>query len=92
MLSPIDAHELPVAADGIPNVEAFEYSETINPFTQEPIRFYTPGIKVAVEGQQPLILRLADGRLYCNEVEKLIPEQVRLLAQRLGAHIFPNDD
>jgi hypothetical protein len=82
MLCPIDTGELSAAAEGIPNVAAFEYSEGINPFTQELIRFHTPGIAVAIEGGEPLILRLADGCLFCPEVQKPLPAQVQMLAKR----------
>lgn len=91
MLCPIDPRELPAAAEGIPNVAAFEYSEGVNPFTQEPMRFYTPGIEVAIEGREPLILRLADGCLFCTEVQKPLPAQVTILAKRLDAHVFANE-
>jgi hypothetical protein len=91
MLCPIDPRELSAAAEGIPNVAAFEYTEGINPFTQELIRFHTPGIEVAIEGREPLILRLVDGCLFCPEVQKPLPAQVPMLAKRLGAHVFAND-
>ena len=88
MLCPIDPHELQAAADGIPGVSVFEYTESVNPFTQEPIRFHTPGIEVAVEGGQPLILRLVDGCLSCNDLEGPVPDQVNVLANRLRARVL----
>ena len=91
MLCPIEPSELPLAVDGIPGVFAFEYCETINPFTQEPLRFHTPGIEVAIEGQDPLILRLADGRLQCSGVQRPFPEQVHMLAGKLRARVLPID-
>jgi hypothetical protein len=46
---------------------------------------------VTVEGRGPLILRLVDGRLSCNDVQMPLPEQVQVLAKRLQARIFPSD-
>jgi hypothetical protein len=92
MLFPIEFSELPAAADGIPDVAAFEYSEAMHPLTNELIQFYSPGIVVAIEGREPLLLRLIDGYLLCDEIQKPLPEQVFIVAQRLSAHVLTNDD
>ncbi len=88
MLCPIDPRELAAATEGIPNVVAFDSIEGTNPFTQEPIRLDSPGIEIAVEGCEPLVLELVDGYLLCNEVQSRLPEQLLVVAKRLGAHVF----
>jgi hypothetical protein len=88
MLSPIEPHELPSAAHGVPNAIPFEHLEYVNPFTKEPFSLEVPGIELTLEGREPLILRLSDGCLYGTGIPNPLPEQVHVIARRLGAHIF----
>jgi hypothetical protein len=91
ILKPIHPHELPLAAGGMPNVTAFDYTEHINPFTGKPHRIHTPGLWVNREPMEPLLLRLSHGCLHCIDAPRPLPDQVQLLAKRLSARIFPNE-
>lgn len=90
ILDPIHFSELVAVAAGIPGASCFEYLESTDPFTREPLRFDVPGVCIELASSQPLVLKLQHGRLSDQIEVRPVPELVCRLADRLKAGVFAN--